>query len=224
MTGLFSFERRKIMAKRNQTKAEQIASIPIENITKMSGKDRKTLEGYVITLRTGYKRRVQSFARKGLISHAQIALEGTIPDKKPVQLTKMTRNQLILEFARYSKFFNDVTSSEAGIKKVNREQDIRIFGQDAKGRPRRTMTDQERQKFWSLFEEYENQNPSASSRYGSESIQQQIAEALFDTQSISGENLVDFLDRVEQRLAQYYMEENLRGVPNVYSGRGTSFT
>lgn len=211
------------MAKRKQTQAEKIASIPIENITRMSGKDRKTLEKYVRILSAGYKRRVQSFARKGLVSHAQIALEGTIPDRKQIQLTKMTRNQLILEFARYAKFFNDVTSSEAGIKKVNKEQDIRIFGQDAKGRPRRTMTDQERQKFWSLFEEYQNQNPTATSRYGSESIQQQIADALFDTQYINGENLVDFLDRVEQRLAQHSMEENLRSVPNVYSGRGTSF-
>lgn len=211
------------MAKRKQTQAERIASIPIEQIIKMRGKERKTLENYVRTMRRGYKRRVQSFARKGLTSHAQIALEGTIPDKKPVQLTKMTRNQLILEFARYSKFFNDVTSSEAGIKKVNREQDIRIFGQDAKGRPRRTMTDTERQKFWSLYEEYENQHPTASSRYGSESIQQQIADALFDTQSIGGDNLIDFLDRVENRLAQHSMEENLRSVPNVYSGRGTTF-
>lgn len=212
------------MAKRKQTQAEKIASIPIEQIIKMSGKERKTLEYYVRTLQQGYKRRVQSFARKGLTSHAQIALEGTIPDKKQVQLTKMTRNQLILEFARYSKFFNDVTSSEAGIKKVNREQDIRIFGQDSKGRPRRTMTDTERQKFWSLYEEYENQHPAASSRYGSESIQQQIADALFDTQTIGGDNLIDFLDRVENRLAQKTMEENLRSVPNVYSGRGTTFS
>lgn len=212
------------MAKRKQTQAEKIASIPIEQIIKMSGKERKTLENYVRTLRGGYKRRVQSFARKGLTSHAQIAFEGTIPDKKPVQLTQMTRNQLILEFARYSKFFNDVTSSEAGIKKVNREQDIRIFGQDAKGRPRRTMTDTERQKFWSLYEEYENQHPTASSRYGSESIQQQIADAMFDTQTIGGDNLIDFLDRVENRLAQKTMEENLRSVPNVYSGRGTTFS
>ena len=84
------------MAKRKQTQSEKIASIPIEQIIKMSGKERKTLEYYVRTLRQGYKRRVQSFARKGQTSHAQIAFEGTIPDKKPVQLTKMTRNQLIL--------------------------------------------------------------------------------------------------------------------------------
>lgn len=207
-----------------KTKAEKISEIPIENITKMSGKDRKKLENYVKTLRSGYKRRVQSFARKGLISHAQIALEGTMPSKKQPSLSKMTRNQLILEFARYSKFFNDVTSSESGIKKVNLEQDIRIFGKDEKGKPRRTMTPTERQRFWSLFEEYQNQNPSASSRYGSESIQQQIADALFDSDSINGENIIDFLDRVEERLASNLLDINLGSVPNVYSGRGNPFS
>lgn len=209
------------MAKKKMTQAEKISQIPIEDIVRLSGKEgRKQLEKYVSTLRTGYKRRVISFQRKGLVSHAQIAFEGTVPDTKPVQLTKMTRNQLVLELARYSKFFQDKTSTEAGIKEVNKEQDVRIFGADSRGRPNRTMTDVERQKFWSLYEEYNNQQPTATSRYGSESIQQMIADAMFDTNAITGENLVDFLDRVEQRLAQKSLDENLRSVPNVYSGRG----
>lgn len=188
---------------------------------KLSGKEgRKKLENYVKSLKFGYKRRVQSFRKKGLISHAQIALEGSLPPGKEVQLTKMTRNQLILEFARYSKFFQDATSSEEGIKKINRDQDIRIFGQDSRGRPKKTMTDSEREKYWSLYEEYQNQQPTANSRYGSESIQQMVAEALFDSDSAPSENLVDFLDRVEERLANKSKEENLRSVPNVYSGRG----
>ena len=208
-------------AKNKLTKAEQIAGMSMEQVMKLSGKEgRKKLEGYVKSLKFGYKRRVQGFKKKGLVSHAQIALEGTRPPGNEVQLTKMTRNQLILEFARYSKFFQDVTSSEAGIKEVNRQQDIRIFGADQKGRPKRTMTDSERQKYWSLYEEYQNQQPTANSRYGSESIQQMVAEALFDTDGTPGENLVDFLDRVEERLAQKSREENLRSVPNVYSGTG----
>ncbi len=209
------------MAKKKMTQAEKISQIPIEDIVRLSGKEgRKQLEKYVSTLRQGYNRRVASFQRKGLVSHAQIALEGTVPETKPVQLTKMTRNQLVLEFARYSKFFQDKTSSEAGIKEVNKEQDVRIFGADSRGRPNRTMTDMERQKFWSLYEEYNNQQPTATSRYGSESIQQMVADAMFDTNAISGENLVDFLDRVEQSLAKKSLDENLRSVPNVYSGRG----
>ena len=179
-------------AKKKLTRAEQISNMPMEQVMKMSGKEgRKKLESYVKSLKFGYNRRVQSFKKKGLVSHAQIALEGTLPPGKEVQLTKMTRNQLILEFARYSKFFQDATSSEEGIKEVNRQQDIRIFGVDQKGRPKRTMTDTERQKYWSLYEEYQNQQPTANSRYGSESIQQMIAEALFDTDGTPGENLVD---------------------------------
>ena len=207
--------------KKKLTRAEQISNMSMEQVMKLSGKEgRKKLESYVKSLKFGYKRRIQAFKKKGLVSHAQIALEGTLPPGKEVQLTKMTRNQLILEFARYSKFFQDMTSSEAGIKEVNRQQDIRIFGADQKGRPKRTMTDAERQKYWSLYEEYQNQQPTANSRYGSESIQQMVAEALFDTDGTPGENLVDFLDRVEERLAQKSREENLRSVPNVYSGRG----
>lgn len=207
--------------KNNLTRAEQIANTPMEQVMKLSGKEgRKTLESYVKFLKYGYNRRVQSFQRKGLVSHAQIALEGTLPTGKQVQLTKMTRNQLILEFARYSRFFQNVTSSEKGIKEVNRQQDIRIFGTDSRGRPKRTMTTKEREKYWSLYEEYQNQHPTGNSRYGSESIQQTLAEAVFDTGGTPGENLVDFLDRVEKRLAQKSREKNLRSVPNVYSGRG----
>lgn len=212
------------MAKRRQTKAEKIAVIPIENITKMTNNDRKILEKYVTTLRVGYKRRVQSFAKKGLVSHAQIALEGTISDKKPIQLTKMSRNQLILEFARYSKFFNDVTSSEAGIKKVNRAQDIRLFGKDAKGRPKYSMSQDERTRFWQLYEEYQNQNPSKFVNYGYNTVQQAITEITLRGNELTSENLVVLMNKLDDILEKSYFEENLRSVPDVYSGRGISFS
>lgn len=212
------------MAKRKQTQAEKIASIPIEDITKMSGKDKKVLEKYVKTLRAGYKRRVQSFARKGLVSHAQIALEGTIPDKKPVQLTEMTRNQLILEFARYAKFFSDVTSSEAGIRSVNRAQDIRLFGADSRGRPKYSMSQEERTRFWQLYEEYQNQNPSKFVNYGYNTVQQAITEMTLRGNELTSENIIVLMDKLDDILEKGYFDENLRSVPNVYSGRGPTFT
>lgn len=212
------------MAKKKQTQAEKIASIPIEQITKMTSKDRKALEKYVKTLRAGYKRRVQLFVRKGLVSHAQIALEGTIPDKKPVQLTKMTRNQLILEFARYAKFFNDVTSSEEGIKSVNRAQDVRLFGTDAKGRPKYSMSQEERTRFWQLYEEYQNQNPSKFVNYGYNTVQQAITEMTLSGSELTSDNLIVLMDKLDAILEKSYFEQNLGSVPNVYSGRGTTFT
>lgn len=206
--------------KKKLTVAERIANIPIEQIVKLSGAEgRKVLEGYVKSLQFGYRRRVQSFKKKGLVSHAQIALESSLPPKHKVQLTKMTRNQLILEFARYSKFFQDKTSSERGIREVNREQDARVFGVDKRGRPQRTMTNEEREKFWSLYEEFQNQKPTANSRFGSESIQQMVADALFD-EGIAGGTKMDFLNKVEERLVENRRKENSRSVPNVYSGRG----
>lgn len=212
------------MAKRKQTKAEKIAAIPIEDIVKITGKDRKILEQYVRTLHSGYKRRVQSIAKKGLVSHARIALERTIPDKKPVQLTKMTRNQLILEFARYAKFFNDVTSSEEGIRKVNRGQDIRLFGADKRGRPKYSMSQEERTRFWELYEEYQNQNPSKFVNYGYNTVQQAIVEITSRGNELTSENLVILMDKLDTILEKRYFDENLRSVPGVYSGRGPTYT
>lgn len=211
------------MAKRKQTEAERIAQIPIEEISKISGADRKQLEGYVRTLQSGYKRRVQSFARKGLVSHAQIALESTLSGAKPISLTKMTRNQLILEFARYSKFFQGVTSSEEGIRKVNREQDIRLFGKDYKGNPNYQMSQEERERFWRLYEEFQNQNPSKFVNYGYNTVQEGIVEMIRKGQELTSASLNSLMDELSDILEEQYMKENLRSVPDVYSGRGPDF-
>lgn len=202
------------------TRAEKIAKIPIEEIGKLKGESgRKQLETYLKNLEMGYKRRVQSFRKRGITSYAQLSFESGVPDggKSRQSIKDMTRNQLILEIARYQKFFNDKTSSLEGIKEVNREQDIRIFGQDRRGRPRKRMTEEERKRFWSLYEEYLNQDPTASSKYGSESIQQMVADALFTGEE---KTITELLDGVEARLQSKIREENLRSVPNVYSGRG----
>lgn len=208
---------------RKPTKAEQIAS-KFQSVYKSLFKqdNRKQVEKDLTLLRRSYIRRVEAFQRRNLISHAQIALESSMPQGKQKKLSEMTHNQLILEYARYAKFFTDETSTVEGIKRINREQDIRIFGADKRGRPNRTMTSQERERYWSLYEEYQNMHPTASSRYGSESVQQQLADAIFSLGDPS-QNLVSFLDSVEQKLHQQYITENLRSMPNVYSGRGNTF-
>lgn len=203
------------MAKKN--KAQEIAEIPIEEIAKLS---KEQLIPYVKSLRYGYTRRVSSFKKKDLISHAQIAFEQSLTTKKPVQLTKLSRNQLLMEFARYSKFFKDKTSSEEGIKEVNREQDIRIFGADEKGNPLMTMTTQQRMDYWSAYEEFKNQYPQYAGQPYSESVQQSLADAVFDSKS---QSFTDLLANAKKRLEQKQEEVNLRSVPNVYSGRGTTF-
>lgn len=204
---------------RKLTQAEKISRIPIEEVSKLGGSSGEAqLRKYVTTLMSGYKRRVQSFARKGLTSYAQISLESSIaiPSRSP---RDMTRNQLLMEFARYSKFFNDVTSTESGIKEVNREQDARIFGVDKRGMPRKTLTQEERIKFWNLYDEFLNQNPNADYRYGSESVQQALADMMLQGET-NENNITLLLDSVAVKLEQKQRESNVTILPNVYSGRG----
>lgn len=211
------------MAKK-KTKAEQIASMSPEAFARMwnNGK-RSEMVNYIRTLRSSYKRRVGSFKRKGLISYAQLAFEKQVPPGRPIQLTKMTFNQLLHEFAKYSSFFNSTTATEKGIKAVNREQDIRLFGQDSRGRPNHTMTAQERIAYWDLYDEYINQYPGADNRYRSETVQQFLADALYGSDTIPTNNLVNFFRSLEQRLREGLADENLRRGQDVYRGKGPAF-
>lgn len=213
------------MAKKRITKAEQISKYSPEKISKLGGDEGiKILRGYVRTLRSSYKRRVGSFRRKGLVSHAQISLEREIPKTAQLKLTKMNRNQLLLEFFRYAAFFNAETSSEEGIKKVNREQDIRIFGSKSNGKPRYTMTNEERTLFWDVYDEYKNIFPADVNHvYSSESVQQQLADALFNGGAVPTTNLVAFLSSVKDSLHQEKTMEDMSDVPNVFSGRRPDF-
>lgn len=198
------------------TKAEKLARIPIE---KVMTKDTsiEDLRSMVRTLRTGYMRRVASFNKKDLVSYAQISLEGSMTGSQDKPLKNMTRNQLILEFSRYSKFFRDETSTEAGIRKVNIDQDRRVFGTDSLGNPLRTMSNEERARFWRLYDEYINQQPLATAKYGSESVQQQLADVMFTENQ--NKTIMDILNQVENDLQDTYLKQQGGSVPNVFSGR-----
>lgn len=214
------------------TLAEKIAKKPIEDFISLKGDDgRKELEKTVKTLKTGYKRRVASFKRRGLTSYAQISFERSIPNGKEQPIKNMTRNQLILEIARYQKFFNDETSSVSGINRVNRAQDLRIFGVGkvvaGKPIPARRMTDEERKKFWDVYDEFKHQKKAENTKYSSETIQQVTAEAFFlldeserDKKSITDMNLIGILNDIERKLKEQQEEINMESVPNVYTGRG----
>lgn len=198
------------------TKSEKLARIPIE---KVMTKDTsiEDLRSMVRTLRTGYMRRVASFNKKDLVSYAQISLEGSMTGSQDKPLKNMTRNQLILEFSRYSKFFRDETSTEAGIRKVNIDQDRRVFGTDSLGNPLRTMSNEERARFWRLYDEYINQQPLATAKYGSESVQQQLADVMFTEKQ--NKTIMDILNQVENDLQDTYLKQQGGSVPNVFSGR-----
>lgn len=141
------------------------------------------------------------------------------PAKKR-KVKDMTRNQLLMEFARYSKFFHDKTSMIEGIKKVNLEQDKRIFGEDAKGNAKGRMNDEDRKNFWSVYDEFVNQHSELITMYGSERVQQAISEAILE--GTDPNNFGEMLNKAAEKLSKQSQEEPRHG-PNVYSGRGPTF-
>lgn len=211
------------MAKKRLTKAEQIAQIPWEVLSKIKDDEagRKQLTGYLKIMRSGYSRRVAAFNRKNLFSYAQDSYERTIPeDYKPDKLNKMSRNKMLLELARYIKFFNDETSSEAGIKKVNREQDSRIFGVDERGRPLHQMTTQQRLDYWTFYENFKKSKPIWTTDSYSEDTQIYMAQVYFNDEKFDKLELADKLEYMAKLLEEKNQMKNLEDSPNAYAGRG----
>lgn len=196
-----------------QTKAEKIANIDPNTIAKLGSEPgMKTLRNYVSSLRSGFLRRSQAIKRSGLYSYS-LDKVGNIMTAG--QIKHAGYHQLISEYYKLSDFFNSQTSTVQGIKSVNREQDIRFFGATKSGRPKRTMTNEERQEFWSLYAEYLNMYRSdASTKYASTVVQQQLADALF-VDKIPTDNLVDFLRQTREKV----QEGILDSIPD--SGGGT---
>lgn len=203
------------------TKAEKIAKIPIEQISSIKKENIDTLRGYLRVLETGYKRRIGSFRRKGLISYAQISFEASYPDNiKKVPIKDLSRNQLILEIARYQHFFNSATSNEKGIIQVNREQDKRIFGTDKRGFPLKTMSQEEREFYWNFYDEFKNQYPEWSTQPFSETVQQSLADAVFSDHEFSKLDFIEKLILAREKFLKNISQQNIEDGPNVFSGRG----
>lgn len=186
------------------TQAEMLSRLPYEEVMKLSGEEgRKTLEGYLSTMRSSFKKRMNAINRSGEFSHAADSLIRWHKNIGQKPLKKMTRNQLLLEFYIYSSFFNAQTSSVPGIKAVNKEQDKRIFGTDVEGNPLNHMTTKQRERYWKLYEEFNTQNPEGIGSYSSESIQQFIADAVFNPKKFfTKEELDGALNTVEDRLSK----------------------
>lgn len=86
------------------------------------------------------------------------------------------RNYLIAELQAYYGFLNAQSSTVSGIREIDRQQDIRLFGSYTRGGrevAKHRMTDDERVKFWELYNEFINSNPAAFSQWGSSTVVQQ---------------------------------------------------
>lgn len=213
---------------RKKTVSEKLAEMPWEDISKLttSAEDMKTLMRYVDTMRQGMKRRVQMFNKRGIFSYAADSLEAmnikNVPARNIVnQIMKSkagpgksklatARNALIAEFAKYQQFFNSQTSSIEGVELVNAEQDKRIFGGEYQ---KKSMTDEERKVFWHMYEDFmESPSFARTASMTSETVQQYLASAMFDSGSTSEELVEDTV--TEENGQKSFFDEH--GIPMTF--------
>lgn len=184
-------------------RSEQYAATPIEKIVRMttSKEDIKELIKMVNTMRSGARARIKSIEKAGLYSYAadkfapsEKTVRELLKGKTPVE----QRNILVQEFARYQSFFESKTATKEGIRDIEREQDIRIFGKDEAGNPRATLSRDDRIRFWSLYAEYANSHAVEVAKYGSDRIQQMVAEFAIQKPERDGDfpfqKMLDFLE------------------------------
>lgn len=171
-------QKRKALSSRSsrKTKAEQYAEMPYAEFSKYKADEAgvKGLSNILNTLYRAYNMRTKQFRRNDLYSFAEQAFKKGNPWYRPAsriakgKSLEERRGELLSEINLYLKFFRDTTSSVAGIKQVNREQDIRVFGKDASGNPVMTMTPQQRIAFWDAWSTYEERyakDPAVQARY-----------------------------------------------------------
>lgn len=134
--------------------------------------------------------------------------------------SKMSSNKMRSELFHLQDFFQAQTSTVPGARTVQKEQDIRLFGADKRGRPKKRMTVDERTKFWSLYDEFKKMRPGDVFEQ-SNMVQQELAEMLvekgeLDFSAKTLDNLAERISDVRNRF-NWEMEEEDNG-DTVFSG------
>lgn len=134
--------------------------------------------------------------------------------------SRMNMNQMRNEVFKLQEFFDADTSTVPGARRVQAEQDRRIFGTDSRGRAKKRMTVEERINFWTVFEEYKKMRP-ADVHEQSNIVQQAIGQILIENDKIdfNMETLQKLMDKVEGQRNRFNWEMDVS-----YEGTGSVFT
>lgn len=207
---------------------ETIRRMTPEALGKLSKEQSKDL---LRQFRQKYQVRAEQLERwEGRVySYAKDKMDDYYANAKNTNIETMSRNQLQNELFQIQAFFNSETSSVQGAKRVAREQDVRIFGETG-NRAKHRMSVEDRRKFWALYEEFLNQNPTATTAYTSGKIQQYIGQMIKDkskldslvTEDEKGNLTFNTEGMEELRGGMRSYEKSGTSRPNVYSGRGNT--
>lgn len=159
--------------------------------------------------------------KQSVYSPALDKMENFYEDRGKQAPSRMNMNQMRNEVFRLQEFFDSDTATVPGARKVQAEQDRRIFGTDKRGRPKYRMTVEQRSQLWSIFEEYKKMRPSDVMEQ-SNIVQQAIGQILIENDKIdfSMDTLNKVMDKVIDQRQRFNWE--MDGVD--YDGEEPVFT
>lgn len=208
---------------------DKLADMTEEQLSSLKAPEmRKALEG----ARNSMISRIRQFGKHEVVSQAILAYLDHADSKrykqkyntlvnrlKKMDFDKMSRNKQYLELAKMQQFFQSETATLRGAYRVNKEQDIRIFGKGKYGLPLDTMDDKTRTKYWEVYHEYENAHEGMlGTPQHSETFQILLGEMMKSGQ-VTREDLAEAITKLDEafkeRLAN---EERTKFEPNVMQG------
>ena len=173
-------------------------------------------------VRNLFKQQEKTFKRyeKSVFSPALEKMRDFYEDRGKNAPSRMNMNQMRNEVFKLQEFFEADTSTVPGARRVQAEQDRRIFGTDSRGRAKNRMTVEERTNFWTVFEEYKKMRP-ADVLEQSNIVQQAIGQILIENDKIdfNMETLQKLIDKVEGQRQRFNWEMDVS-----YEGTGSVFT
>ena len=206
---------------------DEIMSLSTGELSKFtkSEADMNVLRKYFKGIRRSVGATKAAFTRADEYSYALEKYLAEAEKRPKMPINEMTRHRLIAEIASFQKFKESETSSVAGARKVYREQDIRIFGKDASGRPLGSMNRYEREQFWRIYEEWEKMYRKTNPDLSSSQVQMNLADLMLNNPLSFGESLfTQKLEMLTEYARQQQEEISRTGFGfNVHSGFGNDF-
>lgn len=161
-----------------------------------------------------------------IYSHSLDLIQEYYEEYPQTAVSRMKQNDMRRELFRLQDFFQSQSSTVKGSKEIQKEQDIRIFGEDLLGRPKKRMTLQQRKDFWAAYNEFKNSmKADAFARLGSNRVQQFLGAMKMESKERKGSpftafDLVELRKRLEEDRKYNEWEKNdYERSSNVHSGK-----
>ena len=158
--------KRKSYARENSRLVKQFKEMTVQDIYSMDGDSARFL---LERMRVQYERRAATHERAAsknqygfnlkpdqsrmYYSNAYENIKASYEKNPMKDVDSMRIEQVKAELSRLNSFYNSAGSTVTGARKISRDQDVRIFGADEKGRPNFTMNAEQRNAFWRVYEE-----------------------------------------------------------------------